>query len=425
MHVGIKNILKKQPGIVFIIYASLASFLTYSCMYAFRKPFTAATYGEIHFLGVHLKIWLIFAQVLGYTVSKFIGIKFVSGINEKKRAISILLLIGIAELSLFFFAITPIPYKIIFLFFNGLPLGIIWGLVFSYLEGRRYTELLGAVLSASFIFSSGFVKTIGSGLMVYFHVGEFWMPFVTGLIFALPLVLFVWLLNQVPGPSAHDVSLRTKRVPMNNHARKVFFNKFAFVIVILTSAYILLTVFREMRDNYAAEIWASLGKGGNPEIFTLSEIPVGITVLVVMAMVSLIKNNQKALGTILFMVMIGFVVIGLSSLFFSYGKISGGAWVVLTGLGLYMGYVPFNALLFERMIAAFSMVSNIGFVMYIADSFGYLGSIMAFIVKNFFSPELSWIDFFVQSSYFLAVAGVVFTMAAIWWFRINLIKNKY
>ncbi|MFY0253367.1 DUF5690 family protein [Chitinophaga sp. 30R24] len=45
-------------------------------------------------------------------------------------------------------------------FVNGPPLRMIWGLVFSYLEGRRSTELMGAVLSISFIFSSGFVKSV-------------------------------------------------------------------------------------------------------------------------------------------------------------------------------------------------------------------------------------------------------------------------
>ena len=66
---------------------------------------------------------------------------------------------------------------------NGLPLGMIWGLVFSYLEGRRQTELLGAGLSVSFIFSSGVVKSVGKVLMQDFGVTQMWMPFLTGLIF--------------------------------------------------------------------------------------------------------------------------------------------------------------------------------------------------------------------------------------------------
>ena len=44
------------------------------------------------------------------------------------------------------------------MFFNGLPLGMIGGLVVRYLEGRRASELLLAALSCSFIVASGAVK---------------------------------------------------------------------------------------------------------------------------------------------------------------------------------------------------------------------------------------------------------------------------
>ena len=51
------------------------------------------------------------------------------------------------------------------MFLNGLPLGMIWGLVFGYMEGRRVSEVLGAILCASFILSSGVVKSVGAWLM--------------------------------------------------------------------------------------------------------------------------------------------------------------------------------------------------------------------------------------------------------------------
>ena len=52
------------------------------------------------------------------------------------------------------------------MFINGLPLGMVFGLVMAYLEGRRQTEMLAAVLCASFIVSSGFVKSVGKWLGV-------------------------------------------------------------------------------------------------------------------------------------------------------------------------------------------------------------------------------------------------------------------
>ena len=58
------------------------------------------------------------------------------------------------------FAVAPAGVKVAAMFLNGLCLGMIWGLVFSYMEGRRSSEILGAVLCASFIVSSGAVKSV-------------------------------------------------------------------------------------------------------------------------------------------------------------------------------------------------------------------------------------------------------------------------
>ena len=58
---------------LFTIYAALAAFLTYFSMYGFRKPFSAATFGMYNaVLGIDYKIWLIFSQLLGYAMSKYI-----------------------------------------------------------------------------------------------------------------------------------------------------------------------------------------------------------------------------------------------------------------------------------------------------------------------------------------------------------------
>ncbi len=414
----IQKWLSHRPDWVFVVFTTIAAFATYSCMYAFRKPYTVATFEGQVFMGLHIKIWFIAAQIAGYTVSKFAGIKIVSEMPRSKRAFFILLLVGIAEISLLFFGLAPSPYKIIFLFANGLPLGIIWGVVFAYLEGRKYTELLGAGLCVSFIFASGFVKSVGKWLMLTFSVSEYWMPFFTGLIFAIPLIISVYLLNQVPEPTSEDKDLRTERRPMKKKERTDFFREFAPAIVLLILAYALLTIFREMRDNFAVEIWNALGFENSSSIFTISEIPVGLGTLAILGLVTFIRSNIKALYTIIILIVLGFGLIAFSALLFQMQIMSGMVWMIFTGLGLYMAYVPFNALLFERMIAAFKYASNIGFVMYLADSFGYLSSIASFSLKNFMNPSLSWLDFFIQSSYYVAIAGILLmSLSALWFSR--------
>ncbi|MBO6762039.1 MAG: hypothetical protein JJ909_13870, partial [Roseivirga sp.] len=214
-----KAYLQRADHKVVAIVGALAAFGTYSCMYAFRKPFTAATFGEMEWLGIDYKIWLIFAQTIGYTLSKFYGIKFIAERGQKGRAKATLVLIAISWLALLFFPLVPKPANILMLLINGFPLGMVWGLVFSYLEGRRATEFMGAFLGVSFIFSSGLVKTVGAGLMVDFGVSAWWMPFLTGLVFVLPLLLFVWILDQIPAPCTKDIARKNKRDTMSKAER--------------------------------------------------------------------------------------------------------------------------------------------------------------------------------------------------------------
>ena len=93
--------------------------------------------------------------------------------------IGIVLMVFIAGISWLFFAIVPPPYNIVFLFTNGFPFGLVWGMIFGYMEGRRYTEVLGAGLAVSFIFSAGLAKSAGGFIMRDWGVSEMWMPFVT------------------------------------------------------------------------------------------------------------------------------------------------------------------------------------------------------------------------------------------------------
>jgi len=293
---------------------------------------------------------------------------------------------------------------------------MIWGVVFSYLEGRKTTELLGAGLCVSFIFSSGFVKSVGKWLILDFGVSEFWMPSFTGLIFVLPLLLFVFLLDQIPNPNPEDLAERTERKPMSGSERWKMFKSFSLGLILLIVAYMVLTAFRDFRDNFAAEIWNSLGYGSSAEIFTLTEIPISFVVLVGIGLMILIRNNFKALMVNHFIIILGFFLIGASTFLFEASVISPIVWITLVGLGLYAGYVPFNSILFERMIAAFKSAANVGFLIYLADSFGYLGSVGVLFYKNFSFPDISWLAFFKSGSIMVSLVGMILTSSSMIYF---------
>lgn len=416
----IQNWLLRTSKFYFAIYAIIAAFGTYFCMYGFRKTFTAAGYEGLSFGGIDYKILLVMVQVFGYMLAKFIGIKIISELKARSRVFMLLTLVGIAEVSLLLFAVVPYPYSFIFLFFNGLPLGMIWGIVFSYLEGRTTSDALGAGLSVSFIVSSGAVKTVGKWLMVSFGISQFWMPFVAGLLFVIPLLLFTYLLNQLPPPTAEDIAERTKREPMTAAQRRAFVLQFAFGLGALILFYVFLTAYRSFRDDFANELWIAMGYTDKPAIFSQSEFPIAIIVFIAIILMMRIRNNQRAFIIYHWVIIASCFLIAGSTLLFQMKMLSPLPWMICVGLGAYMCYVPYNCVLFDRMIAAFRVVANSGFLIYVADSFGYLGSVGVMLYKNFGQKNLSWLDFFISFSYILAAVGVVTVLASVFYFNAKL-----
>ena len=80
--------LAAAPPAVLAAYAIACSFATYFAMFAFRKPFAAASYDR-HFSegsALGLKSALVTGQVVGYGLAKWIGVKFISETSRSRRA---------------------------------------------------------------------------------------------------------------------------------------------------------------------------------------------------------------------------------------------------------------------------------------------------------------------------------------------------
>lgn len=408
--------LSTTNGVTFSLYTGLSAFGLYLCVFALRKTFNVALYEGYAFAGIGYKSWMVIFQVVGYMLSKFIGIKVVSELKASSRAKGILLMSVIAAFSWLLFAMIPMPYNLICLFFNGLPLGMVWGMVFGYVEGRRFTEVLGAAVSVSFIFSAGFSKTVGKYIMTSWGVSEFWMPFVACCVFFGPLLIFLRLLDQVPPPDAQDELLRTKRQPMTGKERIEFTKTFLPGLILLVLTYMLLTAFREFRDNFSANIWEVLGYGNQPGVFTQTETIVTLTLLAIIGSLMIIRNNFRAMVVNHLIVLLGMILVGVSTLAFEREWIGPVPWMTLVGMGLYFGYIQFNAIFFDRLIAAFKYVSTVGFLIYLADSFGYVGSVSVMLYKELGQKDVSWLDFFINGGYVMSVTGSILIVLSLVYF---------
>lgn len=427
---GITAWLERAPAGVMNAYAVVAAFTVYFCVYAFRRPFTAATFEGLSFGGtqIQLKTAFVVSQVIGYTLAKYSGIKVVSEASRAGRARMLLGLIGLAEFALVLFAIVPPEWKVAAILLNGLALGMVWGLVVRYLEGRRTSDILLAGLACSFIVAGGVFQDVGRAVMAgdaipFLGIGlanplpaldEFWMPAATGALFLLPFVAALWLLNQVPEPTLTDIAARTEREPMNKQRRRQFLLLYLPGILLLVAAYALLTAFRDYRDFYLVDVLTQLGysHAEHKDMLTRMQLDVAMGVLAIMSLLYLIKDNQRALLAVLGVIATGFLVIGLATLLHAAGAISGYSWALLVGLGGYMAYVPYNSVLFDRLMASTGFVGTAVFAIYVADSAGYTCSISVQLGKDVLAPQSSRLQFLQTLSLFVSFVGTVSVVAA-------------
>lgn len=405
------------PAAGVAIWAVSAAFLTYSCMYAFRKPFLAATFqNEAGWpFPIDFKSALIISQVLGYTLSKIMGVKVVSEAGEAGRGRLVFALIMASEAALLLFAIVPVWLKPAAMFLNGLPLGMIWGLVIRYLEGRRTSEILAAGLCTSFILASGVVKWAGASIM-QFGVTELWMPAATGLAF-LPLTGFAILaLSLTPVPSAADRIERVARTPMTLSDRRAFFNSHRVGLVLLGAAFVALGTLRDFRDNFSAELWQDLGFGHVPALFALSETPAALLVLGAVAIVSFERRNREATRLIHAIMLLG-VLLGLSATILFQMRLLGPiAWMTMLGAGIYLGYVPCTSILADRLIATLRSGGNAGYLANLFDAWAYFGSLSLLIYRALETHEAAWLSFFLNLTYVCIAISAVALLGAMAYF---------
>ncbi len=168
----------------------------------------------------------------------------------------------------------------------------------------------------------------------------------------------------------------------------------------------MLTVMRDFRDNFATEIWQSVGLGGQADVYALADLPVGGVVLLAMAALALFQKNRPALIANIGLIGIGLLVTAGISIAYGLHWVNALTWMIGLGAGLYLAYTPYNGLLFDRLVAATGKVGTAGFLIYIADSSGYSGSVVLLLLKNFTALNLPWVTFLMGASVFTGIGGL-------------------
>ena len=92
-------------------------------------------------------------------------------------------------------------------------------------------------------------------------------------------------------------------------------------------------------------------------------------------------------------------------------------FMILIGLGMYIPYVAFHTTVFERMLAVFRETGTIGYLMYLADAFGYLGYLGIIIFRNTASIEIRYLELLTWVSVVIAVISTLFACMLMIYYR--------
>lgn len=279
------------------------------------------------------------------------------------------------------------------------------GVIFSFLEGRRTTDILASIMGVSMALSSGVAKSLGLYALNHLHVSEFWMPALIGAV-AFPLLCFTgWMMTRFPRPTAADIASRSVRVTLNGHQRWALFRRFMPLLLMLFGANLLLTVQRDIKEDFIVCII---------DVDTISSWAFAqidsIATLVLLAVFALLASTYNHLRVLCILLVLS--TCGMGTLAF-LGADAGGIglpttiWLFMQSLCLDMAYLSFQTIFFERFIACFKIRGNVGFFIITIDFVGYLGTLALLLFKEFYASHIDWASFYNQMSLYIGVACCV------------------
>lgn len=392
---------KRLSDFLFILWAGGAALLSYSLVYALRKPFTAASFENAEFFDMDYKVVVTISQILGYVVSKFIGIKLISELQSEERFKFILTSVLLAEASLILFGLLSTPFNVAAMFLNGLSLGCMWGVIFSFIEGRRVTDILASLLGVSMVISSGTAKSVGLYVMNHLHVSEFWMPALIGAV-ALPLLLLLgWALNKLPEPNKEDIAMKSERETLNGKQRWELFKSFMPFLSMLFIANIAIVVLRDIKEDFLVNIIDV--SAYSPWLFAQIDSVVTLIILGIFGLMVLVKDNLKALSVLFGLIIAGMIVMSVVSFGQQQLRLSPVIWLFIQSLCLYIAYLTFQTIFFDRFIACFKIRGNVGFFIVTTDFLGYTGTVLVLVLKEFCNPDIDWAVFYNQFAGYVGI----------------------
>eukprot|EP00045_Choanoeca_perplexa_P005507 m.46603 g.46603 ORF g.46603 m.46603 type:complete len:443 (-) comp13159_c0_seq1:8-1336(-) len=368
---------------------------------------------------LQLKVWISIASTVGYALSKIPAYSIVSTMpREKRKRWIILLILSMLVLSLGFYAILPHFAQPIGVFLGALPASWVFGIMFTYLEGRRSTEITSGMLNFFIILGGALARAVGSAILDALPSNlHAWMPLITAGI-GLPIaIVCVFLLDAVPQPTLADVRERAVRRPMPAAERGAFLKRFWPGLALLSLNYMLMVTFRSFRDYFCANVYKDmLHRDVTSMDYILADWPAGAVACSMMMGVAAVRDNRKGVQAMHVMMVLGAVILAAITVLFQIHYLSGEVSIICIGIGLYVAWLPSQAILFDRILSASDTPGTSVFLIFATDFLGYVGTLALLIYKSF-ADIGSVTDLFLYTSLGLAGSVLLLSVGSVIYFN--------
>lgn len=308
------------------------------------------------------------------------------------------------------------------LFLGCFPSSMLYGGLVSYVEGRRSTELIIAVVHFSMVFSGSASRGTATAVLSL-GVSDCWMPAVIACV-VTPLILVVlWVLDRSPPPSPADIASRTQRRAMTGQERAAFVGNFRPGLLLLLVAYSMLTAVRFLRDLFSRDLFTAANGGVTPSsfVFAIADLPGAVLAAGVLIAFVSFEDSSHALR-IMILTMAAFIaVMLLVTWLFSAGMVDGVIWQIMLGAGLYGTYSIACMPIYDRLVSASGHASaTCTFLVFYNDMAGYAAAVVLIVWKTFgasnTSPQ-SILDQFIWASTMLCASIAVCLIASYQYFK--------
>ena len=171
---------------------------------------------------------------------------------------------------------------------------------------------------------------------------------------------------------------------MTSEERWRFLKLYAPGISISLVAYAGIMTIRSFRDYFALQLYteANQGKAVPASTYFWADFPGSLTVCLSLGLLSKVHSNRTAVFVMCMSMISGVLILGGGTLLYLQNVISGIAWQVTCGVGIYTAYLVMGTAFLDRLLAASGSEGTIVFLQFISDGSGWLGTVFILFWKN-------------------------------------------